>query len=69
VRNWEIDSEDWKHPRGVGSDKIVMMKKQFERQAGKRNFNVLMHVKTETAKDLPNLILQLQSWGFSFKAP
>jgi peptidoglycan/xylan/chitin deacetylase (PgdA/CDA1 family) len=69
VRNWEIDSEDWKHPRGVGANKIAMMKKQFERQAGKRNFNVLMHVKSETAKDLPNLIQQLQSWGFSFKAP
>ena len=69
VRNWEIDSEDWKHPQGVGPNKIALMKKQFERQAGKKSFNVLMHVKSETAKDLPNLIQQLKSWGFSFNAP
>ncbi|KPJ87744.1 MAG: polysaccharide deacetylase [Gammaproteobacteria bacterium SG8_11] len=65
IHNWDIDTEDWKSPRGIGPDKLAMIEKQFIRQAGKKFFDVLMHVQAETARDLPNLIAQLKLWGFS----
>ena len=69
IQNWDIDTEDWQQPSGIGTDKLTMIKKQFDRSAGARRFNVLMHVQNETARDLPNFISELKTWGFTFQKP
>jgi peptidoglycan-N-acetylglucosamine deacetylase len=69
IQNWDIDTNDWRLPRGIGAGKIGEIQKQFEKQSGKTRFNVLMHVQAETAKDLPPFIKQLKDWGFGFAKP
>jgi peptidoglycan/xylan/chitin deacetylase (PgdA/CDA1 family) len=69
ILNWDIDTEDWKSPKGVGSSKWAMIKQQFSRNQSKSEFNVLMHVKKETAASLGDFIDQLKNWGFSFARP
>lgn len=69
INNWDIDTEDWKTPRGIGSKKREMIGKQFDRQKTKRILNVLMHVQNETARDLPNFITYLKESGFKFAIP
>jgi peptidoglycan/xylan/chitin deacetylase (PgdA/CDA1 family) len=69
IQNWDIDTNDWRVPRGIGALKIDEIKQQFEKQRSKRKFNVLMHVQAETAKDLPVFIKQLKDWGFGFVKP
>ncbi len=69
IRNWDIDTEDWKRPKGVGSGKRAMIERQFQRRQGQTEFNVLMHVLKETAEDLSDFIKQLRQWGFSFAKP
>jgi peptidoglycan/xylan/chitin deacetylase (PgdA/CDA1 family) len=69
IENWDIDTEDWKGPKGIGSDKLTMIKKQFTQQQSKLLLNVLMHVQSETARDLDSFIAQLKRWGYSFAKP
>lgn len=69
VHNWDIDTEDWKAPKGIGSTKIEMIKKQFFLNKGKNTLNVLMHVQLETARDLPNFIKYLKNTGLTFATP
>jgi len=69
IKNWDIDTNDWRTPRGIGAAKITEIQKQFEKQSAKTNFNVLMHVQPETAKDLPGFIKQFKDWGFGFAKP
>lgn len=69
IRNWDIDTEDWKQPRGIGSTKMDMLKKQFIQKRGKATLIVLMHVQQETARDLPNFIKYLKESGFTFSVP
>ncbi len=69
IHNWDIDTEDWKSPKGVGPSKWAMIERQFQRRQGKTEFNVLMHVLQDTAEDLPNFIEQLKLWGFTFAKP
>lgn len=69
IQNWDIDTEDWKSPKGLGPKKCVMIEQQFQRSTRKEEFNVLMHVLPETAKDLGDFIEQLKQWGYSFARP
>jgi peptidoglycan/xylan/chitin deacetylase (PgdA/CDA1 family) len=69
IHNWDIDTEDWRAPRGIGAKKIEMIKKQFAGQQAKRTLNVLMHVQIETARDLPDFIKYLKESGFTFALP
>ncbi len=69
IHNWDIDTEDWKAPRGIGAEKIKMIEKQLDRKKGKLMLNVLMHVQNETARDLPVFIKHLKNSGFTFSAP
>lgn len=69
IQNWDIDTEDWRSPAGIGGAKLAMIERQFRRQAGKSTFNVLMHVLRPTARDLPAFIEQLRQWGFGFASP
>ncbi|MGD8912877.1 MAG: polysaccharide deacetylase family protein [Candidatus Thiodiazotropha sp.] len=69
IHNWDIDTEDWKKPRGIGVVKIEKLKKQFNQKRGKPRLNVLMHVQQETARDLPGFIQYLKESGFTFSVP
>jgi peptidoglycan/xylan/chitin deacetylase (PgdA/CDA1 family) len=69
IQNWDIDTNDWRVPRGIGASKLNEIKKQFEKQRSKRKFNVLLHVQAETAQDLPAFIKQLEDWDFGFAKP
>ncbi|MFL0811620.1 MAG: polysaccharide deacetylase family protein [Agarilytica sp.] len=69
IHNWDIDTEDWKTPRGVGKSKHKMLEMQLAFNKSKKILNVLMHVQHETARDLPELIKFFQEKGFSFAPP
>ena len=66
IQNWDIDTEDWRAPRGIGGEKLTMIEGQFRRQSSKSTYDVLMHVQRETARDLPAFIETLTGWGFAF---
>lgn len=68
IENWDIDTEDWKAPRGVGETKLANVQRQLKETKLVR-LNVLLHVQQETARDLPNFIKQVTSWGFGFARP
>jgi peptidoglycan/xylan/chitin deacetylase (PgdA/CDA1 family) len=69
IKNWDIDTNDWRSPKGIGAPKIADIQTQFEKQKAKSNFSVLMHVQPETARDLPGFLKQLEDWGFGFAKP
>jgi peptidoglycan/xylan/chitin deacetylase (PgdA/CDA1 family) len=69
IQNWDIDTEDWKSPKGIGPSKRAMIEREFARKQHQREFNVLMHVLPDTADDLDDFINQLKAWGFSFARP
>ena len=69
IKNWDIDTVDWKKPSGINKRKLRRIKHQLDAQKNKKNLNVLMHVKASTARDLPRFIQQLQSWGYTFARP
>jgi peptidoglycan/xylan/chitin deacetylase (PgdA/CDA1 family) len=69
IQNWDIDTEDWKSPKGIGPSKRNMIEQEFQRKQHQNEFNVLMHVLSETADDLDDFINQLKQWGFSFAKP
>ena len=69
IQNWDIDTEDWKSPKGLGPSKRAMIEQQFQRSQSRTEFNVLMHVLKDTAEDLSDFIEQLKQWGFSFAKP
>jgi peptidoglycan/xylan/chitin deacetylase (PgdA/CDA1 family) len=69
IHNWDIDTEDWKRPRGIGAAKIKMIQDQLDKKRSNATLVVLMHVQQETARDLPNFINYLKESGFSFSAP
>jgi peptidoglycan-N-acetylglucosamine deacetylase len=69
ITNWDVDTEDWKKPRGL-KDKFAKIQKQLlAKKITNRPADILMHVQSETARDLPDFISQLKSWGFSFARP
>ncbi|XOF35102.1 MAG: polysaccharide deacetylase family protein [Candidatus Electrothrix sp. YB6] len=69
IQNWDIDTEDWKSPKGIGPGKRAMIQRQFQRKQHQSEFNVLMHVLKDTAEDLDNFIEYLKRWGFAFARP
>jgi peptidoglycan/xylan/chitin deacetylase (PgdA/CDA1 family) len=69
IQNWDIDTEDWKSPKGIGPSKRNMVEREFARKQHQREFMVLMHVLPDTAADLDDFINQLKQWGFSFARP
>lgn len=69
IVTWDIDTEDWKAPQGLGPEKITYIEEQFTQQRRRTLFNVLMHVLTGTARDLPSFIAQLREWNFGIAEP
>jgi peptidoglycan/xylan/chitin deacetylase (PgdA/CDA1 family) len=69
IVTWDIDTEDWKAPQGLGPEKISNIESQFTQQPRRDLFNVLMHVQAGTARDLPSFISQLREWGFVIAEP
>ncbi|PTR16009.1 peptidoglycan/xylan/chitin deacetylase (PgdA/CDA1 family) [Nitrosospira sp. Nsp2] len=69
IVTWDIDTEDWKTPQGLGAEKISMIESQFTQQSRKLLFNVLMHVQRGTARGLSSFIAQLREWGFEIVDP
>lgn len=69
IVTWDIDTEDWKAPKGLGPERIRNIETQFTQQRRKTSFNVLMHVQQATARDLPSFIVQLKEWGFTIAEP
>ncbi|NJO17268.1 MAG: polysaccharide deacetylase family protein [Thioploca sp.] len=69
IQNWDIDTEDWKSPQGIGSEKLKNIEKQLRDKKDKTILNILMHVKSETARDLNTFISTLNEWGFTFADP
>jgi peptidoglycan/xylan/chitin deacetylase (PgdA/CDA1 family) len=69
IVTWDIDTEDWKTPQGLGAEKISTIESQFTQQRHKTRFNVLMHVRKGTARDLPSFIARLREWGFTIVEP
>lgn len=69
IVTWDIDTEDWKTPQGLGPEKISTIESQFTQQLRKSLFNVLMHVQRGTARDLPAFIARLREWGFAIVEP
>ncbi len=69
IVTWDIDTEDWKAPKGLGPEKIRNIESQFTQQPRKVVFNILMHVQPATARDLPSFVSQLEEWGFTIAEP
>ncbi|HEY3256713.1 MAG TPA: polysaccharide deacetylase family protein [Polyangiaceae bacterium] len=68
IENWDIDTEDWKAPQGIGEPKIENVHRQLLASKLSRLI-VLMHVQPGTARDLPHFIAKLKGWGFAFARP
>jgi peptidoglycan/xylan/chitin deacetylase (PgdA/CDA1 family) len=69
IVTWDIDTEDWKAPKGLGPEKVRNIENQFTQQRRKTLFNILMHVQAATARDLPSFISRLEDWGFDIAEP
>ena len=69
IVSWDIDTEDWRTPQGLGPEKIANIENQFTQQPRKTLFNIIMHVQRGTARDLPSFIDQLRDWGFAIVDP
>lgn len=69
IYNWDIDTEDWRVPRGIGSKKMESITAQLSKHKGKGVLNVLMHVQDETARDLSGFIKYFKGSGFKFTIP
>jgi len=70
IENWDIDTEDWKSPKGtMDPAKLRMIKKQLDQRGGSGPLKALMHIQSETASDLGRFISQLKAWGHDFAAP
>lgn len=67
IRNWDVDTEDWRFPKGLGAEKLQKIDAQLKRR--KSNMNVLLHVQKETARDLRAFIEHLKRIGFEFGRP
>jgi peptidoglycan/xylan/chitin deacetylase (PgdA/CDA1 family) len=62
---WHVDTRDWESPRGL-KPKLDKIMKEVERQKHKPLMDILMHVQSETAKDLELLIGSLKKKGYKF---
>lgn len=69
IRNWEIDTKDWRYPFGLGLDKRKFVAKQLSTKRTFSLLNILMHVRHETAQDLPEFIDFLREQQLTFALP
>jgi peptidoglycan-N-acetylglucosamine deacetylase len=79
IQNWDIDTYDWAEKTGLQNDPILrekgqpkrleFIKRQFKNTKKSSPLIVLMHVRAETARDLPSFVAQLETWGFDFAEP
>ncbi|MEZ5476210.1 MAG: polysaccharide deacetylase family protein [Thiolinea sp.] len=69
IHNWDVDTEDWRAPAGLGAGKLKAIRNQLDRHARSTRLDILMHVSHATANDLPNFIVQLKQWGYGFARP
>ncbi len=69
IHNWDIGTEDWRKPQGIGATKFRMIREQLRLKKNKKQLNVLMHVQKETARSLQGFIDFLRESGFSFGRP
>ncbi|MEK4146860.1 polysaccharide deacetylase family protein [Robertmurraya sp. FSL W8-0741] len=63
--DWNIDSEDWKMPRGEYVNNVIQQVNQY---VGKRPLVVLMHEKPTTANHLEELLSYFHENGYEMKA-
>jgi peptidoglycan/xylan/chitin deacetylase (PgdA/CDA1 family) len=68
IENWDLDTEDWKAPQGIGAPKVALVREEMAKKSAHR-LVVLMHVQPATARDLPQFIETLKGWGFAFGRP
>ena len=61
---WQVDTNDWRSPRGLRA-KMRDIMAQVARNRDRAMTDVLMHVQTETANDLPDFIARLRNDGYS----
>jgi peptidoglycan-N-acetylglucosamine deacetylase len=63
---WSLDTHDWKKPFGIRFDRVRTRFEEFVATGNTSRIDILMHVHTETARDLPELIAFLRGLGFGF---
>lgn len=67
---WDVDTNDWKSPRGLLDPRKFYPARQGWKTLSirrSRPLDVLMHVNQDTAKDLQAFILGLQKEGWEFR--
>lgn len=69
IHNWDVDTEDWRRPRGIGLGKLSAIRKQLGETHKSERIDILMHIQPETASDLQSFIDKLVEWGYSFAIP
>lgn len=62
---WDLDSEDWKGPKGISPSKIESIRLQILQKICQKHLVILLHATTETANDLPHLLDQLHIWNLT----
>ena len=62
---WQVDTNDWRAPRGLSS-KLADIMAQVERNKHRPMTDILMHVLAETAEDLQGLVTRLKNDGYGF---
>jgi peptidoglycan/xylan/chitin deacetylase (PgdA/CDA1 family) len=70
LTGWDVDTNDWKTPRGLlDSKKFYPARQDWKPLSLKRgrSLDVLMHVNQDTARDLQAFILGLQKEGWEFR--
>lgn len=68
VRNWDIDTGDWKIPKGLATERQSVILDDIKRHP-KDSLNVLLHVQSATAQGLSSFIERLGAAGCSFLSP
>lgn len=70
LTGWDVDTNDWKAPRGLLDSKKFEPARQDWKALSLRRarpLDILMHVNQDTAKDLQTFILGLQKEGWEFR--
>jgi peptidoglycan/xylan/chitin deacetylase (PgdA/CDA1 family) len=69
VRNWDVDTQDWKAPAGLGPQKQALVAKQLSSKRGRPALELLLHVLPPTARDLSAFLAGLAKEGYAFTRP
>lgn len=62
---WDVDSGDWKGPKGISPSKIEGIRLQILQRICQKHLVILLHATTETANDLPVLLEHLNKWNLT----